>query len=234
MTPFWDYNLCFGNANFFGGGDNNGWASDGIGNGDWYEIPFWWDRFREDPYFETVLKYRWEALRKNVLNKNTINNIIDSYHDILQVPQTRNFDKFDILSTYVWPNNYVGNTYANEVNYLKSWIDGRIDWIDAQINLIEPSFLSNNKLETNNIATVYPNPFNDKFTVALKTMSHSNIKIVIYNLLGQTVFQKNINSVSENQSIEITYNDLGNKGSMFIYKIIEKDYQVKSGIIVHK
>ncbi|GGF69515.1 CotH kinase family protein [Wenyingzhuangia marina] len=234
MTPFWDYNLCFGNANFFGGGDNNGWASDGIGNGDWYEIPFWWDRFREDPYFETVLKYRWEALRKNVLNKNTINNIIDSYHDILQVPQTRNFDKFDILSTYVWPNNYVGNTYANEVNYLKSWIDGRIDWIDAQINLIEPSFLSNNKLETNNIATVYPNPFNDKFTVALKTMSHSNIKIVIYNLLGQTVFQKNINSVSENQSIEITYNDLGNKGSMFIYKIIEKGYQVKSGIIVHK
>ncbi len=72
MTPFWDYNICFANANFFSAGNTAGWASDGIGAGDWYEIPFWWDRFREDPYFETILKYRWEKLRENVLSKNTI------------------------------------------------------------------------------------------------------------------------------------------------------------------
>ncbi len=85
MTPFWDYNICFGNANFFSAGNPIGWASDGIGAGDWYEIPFWWDRFREDPYFETVLKYRWEELREQVISKNTINNYIDSCHFFLKM-----------------------------------------------------------------------------------------------------------------------------------------------------
>ncbi|HCE56805.1 MAG TPA: hypothetical protein DER09_03155, partial [Prolixibacteraceae bacterium] len=41
MSPFWDFNICFGNANFFSAGNEKGWASDGIGAGDWYEIPFW-------------------------------------------------------------------------------------------------------------------------------------------------------------------------------------------------
>lgn len=142
MTPFWDYNICFGNANFFDAGNTVGWASDGIGAGDWYEIPFWWDKFRSDPYFETLLKLRWEELREDVLSKTTINQFIDSVNNVLTEPQARNFEKFDILNTYVWPNNYIGGTYENEVNYLKDWISDRIDWLDDQIATIVPLNLS--------------------------------------------------------------------------------------------
>lgn len=136
MTPFWDYNICFGNANFFAAGDPVGWASDGIGAGDSYEIPFWWDRFRTDPYFEAMLKNRWEQLRQNVISKARINTIIDSCAVLLADAQVRNFETYNILSSYVWPNIYVGGNYQNEVNYLKEWIDNRISWLDTQFATI--------------------------------------------------------------------------------------------------
>lgn len=142
MTPFWDYNIGFGNANFFDAGNPVGWASDGIGRGDAYEIPFWWDRLRTDPYFETLLKYRWEDLKENVISKGRIYHVIDSAANLLSEAQERNFAVWDVLNSWVWPNNYVGGSYSNEVNYMYNWIAQRIDWIDEQIDAIEAIDLS--------------------------------------------------------------------------------------------
>ncbi len=237
MSPFWDYNICFGNANFFSAGNTVGWASDGIGAGDWYEIPFWWDRFREDPYFETVLKYRWEKLREQVLSKNTINSFIDSCQNVLKDAQVRNFEKFNVLNTYVWPNNYIGGTYANEVNYLKSWISSRIDWLDSQIDKIEPVFVVSNH-ETSSlegvVQKVYPNPFSDKFSIEFDLQNHAEVTIEIKNLLGQLVCRKQVNLFPGSQTFGCTYEVLGNKGSTFIYRIIIEEKFVKSGIVLHK
>jgi hypothetical protein len=237
MTPFWDYNICFGNANFFSAGDEIGWASDGIGKGDWYEIPFWWDRFREDPYFETLLKYRWEELREHVISKTTINSFIDSCQNVLKDAQLRNFEKFNVLNTYVWPNNYIGGTYQNEVNYLKNWIDGRIDWLDSQIDKIVPSFIVSNQVTspTNNFEpVVYPNPFSDQFTIEFNLQSDSKADIVIENLMGQRVCRKTVTVIPGRQTIKFTYDELGQKGNTFIYRIITDEYPVISGIILHK
>ncbi|MBK6281614.1 MAG: CotH kinase family protein [Draconibacterium sp.] len=237
MSPFWDYNICFGNANFFSAGNTVGWASDGIGAGDWYEIPFWWDRFREDPYFETLLKYRWEKLRKNVISKNTINYFIDSCQNVLNEAQVRNFEKFNVLNTYVWPNNYIGGTYANEVNYLKTWISSRLDWIDTQIDKIEPAFVvSNHEITTSDIfePKIYPNPFSDKFVIEFDSQTHGEVDISVKNLLGQLVCRKTVTAVPGRQAIEFTYNELGQNGNAFIYSILKEGNQVKSGIILHK
>jgi hypothetical protein len=148
MTPFWDYNICFGNANFFEAGNTNGWASDGIGAGDWYEIPFWWDKFQTDPYFNSLLKYRWQELRRKVLSTEALNEFIDSNAMLLENAQARNFYKFNILDSYVWPNNYVGGSYENEVAYLKNWLSNRILWIDTQMETIDPIMLSYSTIET--------------------------------------------------------------------------------------
>ncbi|WP_340113028.1 CotH kinase family protein [Maribellus mangrovi] len=236
MTPFWDYNICFGNANFFSAGYQIGWASDGIGAGDWYEIPFWWDRFREDPYFETVLKYRWEELRKDVLNKNNIFGFIDSCSYELKDAQVRNFEKFNILDSYVWPNNYVGGTYPNEIQYLKTWINGRIDWLDEQMDKIEPVTSIDQDLTASNEMNplVYPNPFSNRFTVEIDANSYTNMEVVIENLLGQTVCRKSLNAVPGRQRIEITYDELGQHGNMFIYSIYSGGQRIKSGTIMHK
>ncbi len=237
MTPFWDYNICFGNANFFSANNPVGWASDGIGAGDWYEIPFWWDKFREDPYFETVLKYRWEKLREQVLSKSTINNFIDSCRNVLEEAQVRNFEKFKVLNSYVWPNNYIGGSYTNEVNYLKNWISDRIDWLDLQIDKIEPSFVvSNHEIaSTINFETmVYPNPFSDNFSIEINSPNNANVEIVINNMLGQLVCRKTVEVAQGRHSIEFTSEELGQKGNIFIYTVTANGQPVKTGKILHK
>ena len=140
MTPFWDYNLCFGNANFYEGGNTIGWAADGIGRGDQgNEIPFWWDRFKEDPYWVITLKKHWEDLRKSAISDNAINAFIDSCYADLIVPAERNFGQWDILYSNVWPNVFVRGTYKEHVEFMRNWVLQRMEWLDEQIEKMEPS-----------------------------------------------------------------------------------------------
>ena len=36
-------------------------------------------------------------------------------------------------SKYIWPNKYISSSYADEIDYLKSWIKQRIVWMDEQL-----------------------------------------------------------------------------------------------------
>ena len=46
----------------------------------------------------------------------------------------KNFDTWDILGIYVWPNNFVGYTFTEENDYLKDWVRDRLNWMDSAIN----------------------------------------------------------------------------------------------------
>ncbi|MFB6318630.1 CotH kinase family protein [Saccharicrinis sp. FJH54] len=241
MSPFWDYNLCFGNANFYGGDITTGWTSDdkpnGIGSGDQgNEIPFWWDRFREDPYFETLLKYRWEKLRKGVLNKDSLNNFLDSCAYELRDAQVRNFIKYPILGTYIWPNPYVGGTYENEISHLKTWLSDRIDWLDTQINAIEAAFpngIEEQYVPENSVA-VYPNPFKDRFTISFDLQSGADAVVVIRNILGQVVSEQRRFCTSGKNAFDFSTKNLGSDGNIFFYSIRVGDQMLKTGKIIRQ
>ena len=64
---------------------------------------------------------------------NSIFNFIDSMVLYLNDAQQRNFQRWNILGTYVWPNYYVGNTYQDELTFFKTWISDRLTWIDGNI-----------------------------------------------------------------------------------------------------
>ena len=140
MGPIWDFNLAFGNAGYCSGGVTNVWAykfnercSD-----DFWLIPFWWERLLEDPEFVNQLKIRWTSLRANTLSENGIYDIIDTYTNQLSSIDAldRNFQAWDILGEWIWPNNFVGNTYAEETAYFKNFIRGRLNWLDSNINAL--------------------------------------------------------------------------------------------------
>ncbi|MDA3880196.1 MAG: CotH kinase family protein [Prolixibacteraceae bacterium] len=190
MSPLWDYNLGFGNGNFMEAHNPVGWTADGIGNGDWYEVPFWWDRFREDPYFDTHLKYRWNELRESTFSKEYIFAFIDSCTNVLEQARVRNFQKFNILNSYVWPNPYIGVTYENEIIYLKNWISDRIDWLDSQIDLIEPSFepVGTNAIAAmGNTVSAYPNPFAHDLSVQVKLKQSAQVQLDVFTLTGEKI-----------------------------------------------
>lgn len=137
MGPVWDFNLAFGNANYCSGGATDVWAYrfNERCPGDLWQVPFWWSRLLEDPAFVTQLQARWTALRATTFSEGAIMSRIDGYVDQMETGGSinTNFVAWPVLGTYVWPNNFVGNTYNAEVNYLKDWISDRLEWMDGAV-----------------------------------------------------------------------------------------------------
>lgn len=127
LGPIWDYNLTFGNANYADGWLTNGWYWSQLGDS---EYP-WFRRLFQDPDFAQRYTDRWISLRTNVLATTNVLALVNGYTNLLAEAQQRNFVKWRILGTYVWPNYYVGQTYADEIGFLKQWITGRLAWIDS-------------------------------------------------------------------------------------------------------
>lgn len=140
MGPIWDFNLAFGNANYCNGGDTNVWAYKFNERcpGDFWFVPFWWDRLLEDPAFVARLKERWNTLRGGVLSDTAILAKVDANVTTLEDSGAvaSNFGTWPVFSTYVWPNNFVGNNYNEEIGYLKQWIEARTLWLDDSISAL--------------------------------------------------------------------------------------------------
>jgi len=138
MGPIWDFNIAFGNVDYCNGASTEGWAykfNDICPNDTWL-VPFWWERFMEDPIFIKALKERWTSLRTDILSTNKILRDITMLQEYLETNNAiqNNFSKWLVLGKYIWPNAYVGNNYTDEINYLKDWSENRLEWLDNQIN----------------------------------------------------------------------------------------------------
>ncbi len=138
MGPIWDFNLAFGNANYCDGGATNVWTyrfNERCSNDVW-QVPFWWERLMEDPAFVIQLKNRWTALRASTFSESFMLQKIDSYVAELNTAGAidNNFDTWNVLGTFVWPNNFIGSTYDSEVEYLKNWISERLEWMDTAVS----------------------------------------------------------------------------------------------------
>ena len=130
MGPLWDFNLAYGNADYCSGGIPTGWeVNSGCGGNN----PFWFERLLDDTTYQNKLKCRWEYLRERSFHQDSIFNFIDSISLYLNDAQQRNFQRWNILGTYVWPNYYVGNTYQDELTFFKTWIGDRLVWIDNNL-----------------------------------------------------------------------------------------------------
>jgi spore coat protein CotH len=137
MGPIWDFNLAFGNANYCGGNATDVWTYqfNQRCSADFWLVPFWWNRLLEDPNFKAKVKERWQALRADAFAEQALMGRIDAY--VTQLSETNNitnnFARWPVLGAYVWPNNFIGATYEQEIDYLKGFISQRLNWLDAQI-----------------------------------------------------------------------------------------------------
>ncbi len=134
MGPIWDFNLAFGN-------DARSSTSEWIyqynnrNPNDIWLIHFWYPKLMRDPKFRAAIKTRWNELKSNELSSPVINSKIDEWVTYLEENGAivRNFEKWRILGEAVPFNSFVGNTYDEELDYVKNWISQRISWMDSQI-----------------------------------------------------------------------------------------------------
>jgi hypothetical protein len=181
MGPVWDYNLAFGNANYCDGSRIDGWAYDfnDVCNEDMYQVHFWWKRLLTDATFEKDIADKWMKLRNGKFSNSNLNGLIDHFEDQLAIPQVRNFQKWDVLGTEIWPNSFVGNTYASEVQYLRTWLMDRLAWMDNEFDID----LSSQDINTVDIR-ISPNPVNDILKLSGESLDQS-FSVRVYDLAGQ-------------------------------------------------
>jgi len=126
--PIWDYNLSLGNANYLEAWIPSGWYHTLLSAS---QYP-WWPQLFADPEFQLRYADRWFELRRGPFSNARILADIDGTAALLEEAQQRNFQRWLILGVYVWPNYYVGPTYASEVAWMRQFLLDRLGWIDSQ------------------------------------------------------------------------------------------------------
>jgi len=138
--PAWDFNISIGNADYA-----NQWKTNGFQT-NWRPAPSswggqsWWNKLFADPNYANRNRDRWVQLRKGLFSISNLFGFIDETADYLDGPRQRNYQRWPVIGVYVWPNFFVGNTYQEEVDWMKNWLAARIDWLDGQWNTLIADF----------------------------------------------------------------------------------------------
>lgn len=213
--PIWDFNLAYGNADYY-----EGWTVFGLQyqanlGTDYWQNPFWWSKLLLDQSFVDGLKKRWTTLRKKELSSERITFVIDSLTNVISEAKDRNYQRWPILGQKIWPNYYVGSNYEMEVSWMKNWITDRLGYLDYQwpynFTGTEGQLLSGSH-------SIYPNPFTDVLTVRLAQNYTGAAKAEIYNLSGSLVLARNIVVQNGEFQLKFSENNLINSG-LYVLRI---------------
>src|SRR5262249_44893006 len=128
MEPVWDWNLSFGNADYYSAYEPTGWYTPLLRETELC----WFRRLVQDPEFEQRYIDRWGELRGNLFAPSNLLARVDEMAAELNQAQARNFQRWPIMGKLIKPSYFVGNSYEAEVNWMKQWIRRRIAWIDSQ------------------------------------------------------------------------------------------------------
>jgi hypothetical protein len=183
--PLWDYDLSWYNCSYNGGNVVSGWQYQQYAYNNF--VPFWWWQFMLDPAFKNQLKCRYTTLRATILSNAALFAHVDSMAIYLNESQARNFTRWPIMGTIVAPNpSPVPADYAGEIAQLKNWIQSRLSWLDA--NMPGTCIISTEEtLAAESSLHAFPNPFTNTLQVEYYLNDNSNVKLEIYNILGERI-----------------------------------------------
>ncbi|WP_338874369.1 CotH kinase family protein [Spirosoma sp. SC4-14] len=153
--PIWDLNLAFG---FLltpfpsYSQSSEGWRY--LAPGDpAFPVPFWWGKLLSCCTYTHKVVSRYRQLRQTVWQTSTLLDFIDTQYTLMnQGAYDRNFQKWPIIGVSIWNDepSYNGATLADEIDFLKTWLTNRLNWMDSHIDafiqeplaVVSPSSLS--------------------------------------------------------------------------------------------
>lgn len=129
----WDFDIAFGNCFDRDLGDPvspEGWyirnychRNGGENSGPMY-------RMFQDPAFRARAREMWDNAYPSLVK---LPEFLDREAAILGDAVGRNFSRWNILGSYVWPNAVVYPTYKEELDYLKDYVSRRVEWINDNL-----------------------------------------------------------------------------------------------------
>lgn len=127
--PIWDFDLSSGNDGETIAGEPLGWWLGNMAHDHALR------ELIQEPEFATHLKQRWDYLLSRFPETR---HFIASSAEVIEEPQKRNFETWDILDKNIWPYAVVTGSYAGEINHLSKWLDTRTAWISQQLREPRP------------------------------------------------------------------------------------------------
>jgi hypothetical protein len=228
--PLWDFDLCYGNEDYT---DYNLatdiWLFSKLGDEYGGRI-HWWARMMEDLSYRSVFVTRWKELRKGAFSTDSAMMFMDNTIGLLGEAIDRNFTRWPILGIYVWPNYFIGETYEDEVQYMKDWITDRMNWMDANIMVAENVSENYSK----NDILVFPNPARDQINLYFYLTLSGEIKIEMFDLLGRKVFHDEI--MPENTGYQyFNFNIPQLASGYYVLQVFQGDQRIgRKNILVSK
>jgi hypothetical protein len=223
--PLWDFNLGFGNFDFVCSPTPQGWAYEFQGTCDYYH-PFWVKRLTNIPEVSNRINCRWNQLRQGPLHTDSLMQFIDDRISDMGDAPIRNFERWNILDNYVWPNYYVGQTYDDEISYLKLWLSVRLDWMDE--NMIGECTVSDIKTLKEEVSPIglFPNPAREHVYVETDFVDLSDMHIAVKNPLGIVVVEDHL--LNNVQKLNVSKLSTG----LYTVHILRGDYVLVSESLV--
>jgi hypothetical protein len=233
MGPVWDYNITFGIGDYCDNQTPEGWMTNfnNICAGDAWQVHFWWPQLLRDYAFQQRITSRWQHLRTTMWSDKQLIACIDSTANLLAEAEVRNFKRWPVLGVYVWPNSFIGQTYQQEVDYLKKWLLQRVTWMDNHIERIGPLDLRHFPYLQD--IRLYPNPVTagGVLTFRYTTEDTAQYAFSLYDEMGRLVLspQEMPSGNWAHYSLNLPAN-LGN--GVYYYRLDRDDKMLKSGKLV--
>jgi len=161
LGPIWDFDIAFGNIDY-----------QECYNEDEFRLrkSKWFSRLFQDTNFAQKVRDRYDELMPLF---NQIPAIIEANHKFLEESGCveRNFDKFPILGTYIWPNyRPLPTSHQGEVQRLIEWIESRKTWLYINMGATEADCIERLKNSRPTIRIMEPEKF--------KNQKSSNVKVM--------------------------------------------------------
>jgi hypothetical protein len=134
--PVWDFDLAFANMNSCETPNTFGFLLqyNTICPQDPWLIPFWWGRMWQDTAFGAEVRCRWEELTAGPWSLDSLFGQINAWGYATEDARNRHFALHNTWGQQVWNYPYpIASSYAQEVQMLKSWMQARWAWLDANI-----------------------------------------------------------------------------------------------------
>ena len=129
MGPVWDFDISTGNAYYQGWAPiHGGYSPQGV----WVTaVHPWFNGLLRIPEFAEATQQRWFQIRDNEVPQMMAR--VDHLATVYESHFERNFERWDIMGRYVWPNPQMVvriNTFRGQVDYFLWFIQERAIWMD--------------------------------------------------------------------------------------------------------
>ena len=200
--PVWDFDLSYENDNrTYPINNNPNWiyASTGSCASNTRSMV---NRFFTDPDFEKQLKSIYAYYRdQNLITEELLLKVVDQYAKELETSQKLNFIRWNMLNSSVHQNPKTYGSYAGEVENVKSYIKGRIKWMDNKLGYQPKKPNDPQKPDDPKKSTTFANEIHFKDmsvwgyagNIYIEGIDASAV-VEIFDVLGNRLFSKTIHS----------------------------------------